>query len=106
MASYLVTTALIIAPFLYGFSGARRPPYGIATILVAVVAWLPLAMSGLRPAAVAGAAGATIARGGGGRAARPTGGAVAEAPAAGGHRIAGGTYLDGPAGRHRLGVSD
>ena len=61
MASYLVTTALIIAPFLYSFSGARRPPHGIATILVAVVAWLPLAMSGLRPAAVAGAAGATIA---------------------------------------------
>jgi hypothetical protein len=61
LASYLVTTALIIAPFLYTLSGARRPPYGIATILVAVVAWLPLAMSGLRPAAVAGAAGATIA---------------------------------------------
>ena len=47
LASYLVTTALIIAPFLYTFSGARRPPFGIATILVAVVAWLPLAMSGL-----------------------------------------------------------
>jgi hypothetical protein len=61
MASYLVTTALIIAPFLYTLSGARRPPHGIATILVAVVAWLPLAMSGLRPAAAAGAAGATIA---------------------------------------------
>ncbi|WP_426978213.1 hypothetical protein ACQCSU_03060 [Pseudarthrobacter sp. O4] len=61
MASYLVTTALIIAPFLYTLSGARRPPHGIATILVVVVAWLPLAMSGLRPAAAAGAAGATIA---------------------------------------------
>ena len=61
LASYLVTTALIIAPFLYTLSGARRPPYGIATILVAVVAWMPLAMSGLRPVAVAGAAGATIA---------------------------------------------
>lgn len=60
MASYLVTTALIIAPFLYSFSGAPRPPRGIATILVAVVAWLPLGMSGLRPAAVAGAAGATV----------------------------------------------
>jgi hypothetical protein len=61
MASYLVTTALIIAPFLYTWSGARRPPRGIATMLVAVVAWLPLAMSGFRPAGVAGAAGATLA---------------------------------------------
>lgn len=61
MASYLVTTALISAPFLYTFSGTRRPPRGIATILVAVVAWLPLAMSGFRPAAAAGAAGATVA---------------------------------------------
>lgn len=61
LASYLVTTALIIGPFLYTLSGARRPPYGIATILVAVVAWLPLGMSGLRPTAVAGAAGATAA---------------------------------------------
>ncbi|GAA2143624.1 MULTISPECIES: hypothetical protein [Arthrobacter] len=61
MASYLVTTALIIAPFLYTWSGALRPPRGIATMLVAVVAWLPLAMSGFRPAGVAGAAGATLA---------------------------------------------
>ena len=56
-----MTTALIVGPFLYTFAGTRRPPYGIATILVGVVAWLPLAMSGLRPTAVAGAAGATIA---------------------------------------------
>jgi hypothetical protein len=61
MASYLVTTALITAPFLFTFSIARRPPRGIATILVSVAAWLPLAMSGFRPAAVAGAAGATVA---------------------------------------------
>ncbi len=61
MASYLVTTALIIVPFLYTFSGAQRPPRGIVTLLVAVVAWLPLAMSGFRPAALAGAAGATVA---------------------------------------------
>ncbi|WP_427131146.1 hypothetical protein [Pseudarthrobacter sp. S9] len=61
MASYLVTTALIVVPFVYTVSAARRPPRGIATSLVAVVAWLPLAMSGFRPAAVAGAAGATLA---------------------------------------------
>lgn len=61
LASYLVTTALIIAPFLYTLSGNRRPPPGIVTFVVGVVAWLPVAMSGLRTAAVAGAAGATVA---------------------------------------------
>jgi hypothetical protein len=61
LASYLVTTALIVAPFLFTVSSSRRPPRGIATILVGVVAWLPLAMSGLRPVAAAGAAGATLA---------------------------------------------
>jgi hypothetical protein len=61
LASYLVTTALITAPFLYAVTASRRPPRGILTLLVAVVAWLPLAMSGFRPTAVAGAAGATVA---------------------------------------------
>ncbi len=49
LASYLVTTALIVGPFLYSFSGALRPPYGIATILVAVVAWLPPGHVGAAP---------------------------------------------------------
>jgi len=61
LASYLVTTALIMAPLLYAVRAARRPPRAIVTLLVAVVAWLPLAMSGFRPTAVAGAAGATVA---------------------------------------------
>ncbi|WP_261792382.1 hypothetical protein [Arthrobacter sp. PM3] len=61
MASYLVTTALVVVPFLYSVSAGRRPPRGIMTLTVGVVAWLPLAMSGFRPAAVAGAAGATVA---------------------------------------------
>lgn len=61
MASYLVTTALLVVPFLYTVAGARRPPRGIVTLTIGVVAWLPLAMSGFRPAAVAGAAGATAA---------------------------------------------
>ena len=65
MTSYLVTTALIITPFIYAcsgtLSGTPRPPRGIALMLVTVVAWLPLAMTGFRPTAVAGAAGATVA---------------------------------------------
>jgi hypothetical protein len=61
LASYLVTRALITAPFLYAISASRRQPRGIVTLLVAVVAWLPLAISGFRPTAVAGAAGATVA---------------------------------------------
>ena len=61
LASYLLTTALIIAPFLFTLSAARRPARGIVTMLVAAAAWLPVAMVGLRPFAIAGAAGATVA---------------------------------------------
>jgi hypothetical protein len=61
LTSYLLTTALIIAPFLFTLSTARRPARGIVTMLVAAAAWLPVAMVGLRPFAVAGAAGATAA---------------------------------------------
>lgn len=61
LASYLLTTALIIAPFLFTLSAARRPARGIVTLLVAAAAWLPVAMIGLRPYSVSGAAGATIA---------------------------------------------
>ena len=49
LASYLLTTALIIAPFLFTLSAARRPARGIVTMLVAAAAWLPVAMVGLRP---------------------------------------------------------
>ncbi len=61
LASYLLTTALIIAPLLFTLSAARRPARGIVTMLVAAAAWLPVAMVGLRPFAIAGAAGATVA---------------------------------------------
>ena len=61
LTSYLLTTALIIAPFLFTLSVSRRPARGIVTMLVAVAAWLPVAMVGLRPTAIAGAAGATVA---------------------------------------------
>ncbi|MFE5836751.1 hypothetical protein [Arthrobacter sp. NPDC056493] len=61
LASYLLTTALIIAPFLFTLSTARRPARGIVTLLVLVAAWLPVAMIGLHPYSIAGAAGATIA---------------------------------------------
>lgn len=58
LASYLLTTALIIAPFLFTLSAARRPARGVVTMLVAAAAWLPVVMLGVRPYAVAGAAGA------------------------------------------------
>ncbi|CAN7248026.1 hypothetical protein [Arthrobacter sp. LjRoot14] len=61
LTSYLLTTALIIAPFLFTLSAARRPARGIVTMLVAAAAWLPVAMVGFRPVAAAGAAGATAA---------------------------------------------
>lgn len=61
LASYLLTTALIIAPFLFTLSAARRPARGIVTMLVAAAAWLPVMMVGLYPFAIAGAAGATVA---------------------------------------------
>ncbi|QCO97253.1 hypothetical protein FCN77_05370 [Arthrobacter sp. 24S4-2] len=61
LTSYLLTTALIIAAFLFTLSAARRPARGIITMLVAAAAWLPVAMVGFRPIAVAGAAGATAA---------------------------------------------
>lgn len=61
LASYLLTTALIIAPFLFTLSASRRPARGIVTMLVVAAAWLPVAMVGLRPFAIAGAAGATVA---------------------------------------------
>jgi hypothetical protein len=61
LTSYLLTTALIIAPFLFTLSVSRRPARGIVTMLVAAAAWLPVAMVGLRPTAIAGAAGATVA---------------------------------------------
>lgn len=61
LVSYLLTTALIIAPFLYTLSAARRPLRGNVTMLVVAAAWLPVVMVGVRPTAVAGAAGATLA---------------------------------------------
>ena len=61
LASYLLTTALIIAPFLFTLSAARRPARGIVTLLVAAAAWLPVVMIGLRPTSIAGAAGTTVA---------------------------------------------
>jgi hypothetical protein len=61
LASYLLTTALIVAPFLFTLSAAGHPVRGIVTMLVAVVAWLPAGMIGLRPVTIAGAAGATVA---------------------------------------------
>jgi hypothetical protein len=61
LASYLVTTALIVAPFLFTLSAAGRPVRGIVTMLVATVAWLPAGMIGFRPITIAGAAGATVA---------------------------------------------
>jgi hypothetical protein len=61
LASYLLTTALIIAPFLFTLFAARRPPRGIVTLLVAAAAWLPVMMVGLHPFAIAGAGGATVA---------------------------------------------
>lgn len=60
LTSYLLTTALIIAPFLFTLSATRRPPRGIVTMLVAAAAWLPVVMVGLQPYAIAGAAGATL----------------------------------------------
>ncbi|MDQ0617284.1 hypothetical protein [Arthrobacter globiformis] len=61
LMSYLLTTALIIAPFLFTLSAARRPARGIVTLLVVAAAWLPVVMIGLRPYSIAGAAGATVA---------------------------------------------
>lgn len=61
LASYLLTTALIVAPFLFTLSAAKRPPRGLVTMLVMAVAWLPVGMVGFRPTTVAGAAGATVA---------------------------------------------
>jgi hypothetical protein len=61
LASYLLTTALIMAPFLFTLSAARRPARGIVTLLVAAAAWLPVVMIGLRPVTIAGAAGTTVA---------------------------------------------
>jgi hypothetical protein len=61
LTSYLLTTALIIAPFLFTLSAARRPARGIITMLVVAAAWLPVAMVGMQPYAIAGAAGATLA---------------------------------------------
>ena len=61
LMSYLLTTALIIAPFLFTLSSTRRPARGIVTLLVAAAAWLPVVMIGLRPYSIAGAAGATVA---------------------------------------------
>jgi hypothetical protein len=61
LASYLLTTALIIAPFLFTLSAARRPARGVVTLLVVAAAWLPVVMIGLRPYSIAGAAGATVA---------------------------------------------
>jgi hypothetical protein len=61
LASYFLTTALIIAPFLFALSAARRPARGIVTLLVVAAAWLPVVMVGLHPYSIAGAAGATIA---------------------------------------------
>ncbi|MDQ1057324.1 hypothetical protein QFZ23_001225 [Arthrobacter globiformis] len=61
LASYLLTTALIMAPFLFTLSAARRPARGIVTLLVAAAAWLPVVMIGLRPTSITGAAGTTVA---------------------------------------------
>ncbi|CAH0162017.1 hypothetical protein SRABI83_00976 [Arthrobacter sp. Bi83] len=61
LASYLLTTALIIAPFLFTLSTAKRPARGVVTMLVAAAAWLPVVMVGLHPFAIAGAVGATVA---------------------------------------------
>jgi hypothetical protein len=61
LASYLLTTALIMAPFLFTLSAAGRPARGIVTLLVAAAAWLPVVMIGLRPVSIAGAAGTTVA---------------------------------------------
>jgi hypothetical protein len=61
LASYLLTTLLIIAPFLFMLSVAQRPARGVVTMLVAAAAWLPVAMLGFRTYSIAGAAGATIA---------------------------------------------
>jgi hypothetical protein len=61
LASYFLTTALIIAPFLFTLSAARRPARGIVTLLVVAAAWLPVVMVGLHPYSISGAAGATVA---------------------------------------------
>lgn len=61
LMSYLLTTALIIAPFLFALSATRRPARWIVTLLVVAAAWLPVVMIGLRPYSIAGAAGATVA---------------------------------------------
>ena len=47
LASYLLTTALIIAPFLFTLSAARRPALGIVTMLVVAAAWLPGVAAGI-----------------------------------------------------------
>lgn len=61
LASYLLTTALIIAPFLFTLSAARRPVRGVVTLLVAAAAWLPVAMLGFHTYSISGATGATLA---------------------------------------------
>jgi hypothetical protein len=61
LTSYFLTTALIIAPFLFTLSAARRPVRGIVTLLVVAASWLPVVMVGLHPYSIAGATGATIA---------------------------------------------
>lgn len=44
LASYLLITVLIIAPFLFPLSAARRPALGVVTLLVAAAAWLSVEM--------------------------------------------------------------
>jgi hypothetical protein len=61
LARYLLTTALITAPFLFTLSAAKRPVRGVVTLLVAAAAWLPVAMLGFHTYSIAGAAGATVA---------------------------------------------
>jgi hypothetical protein len=59
LASYVVTTAVIVVPLLLMLRAGRRSR-GAVTLLVGVTAWLSVAMVGVAGTGVAGALGATV----------------------------------------------
>ncbi|MCA4134005.1 hypothetical protein [Arthrobacter sp. M4] len=61
LASYLLTTAVLVVPFSFTAVSSQRPPRGIVTLLVGTSAWLCVAMMDFHTVPVSGAAGATAA---------------------------------------------
>lgn len=59
LASFLVTTAVIVVPLLFAWQRGRAPR-GLITVLVATVAWLSAAVVDFPVTVLAGAVGATV----------------------------------------------